>query len=144
MSKTLVVIEAPAKRSKLSHILGDDYNIQASVGHIMDLDKKKMSIDFETFTPSYVISEDKHDVVKNLKKEYGKCDEVLLASDDDPEGAFISWSIAQVLKIKNPRRIIFHEITEKAIKEALKKPVPIDMDLVNSQHGFPQGSQNPA
>ena len=98
----------------------------------MDLDPNKMSIDFETFTPTYVISKDKNDVVKNLKKEYEKCDEVLLASDDDPEGAFIS-SIAQILKIKHPRRIIFHEITEKAIKEALKKPVPIDMDLVNSQ-----------
>lgn len=133
MSKTLVIIEAPNKKSKLSHILGDDYNIQASVGHIMDLDAKEMSIDLETFTPQYIICPDKHDVVKNLKKENSKCDNILIATDGDAEGCAIAWSIAQALKIDKPKRIIFNEITEKAIKNAIKNPVDIDMNLFHSQ-----------
>jgi DNA topoisomerase-1 len=136
--KYLVVVEAPNKVKKVSEYFNkadpkNEYVVQASVGHIMDLDPECMSIDFDTFTPQYVISKDKKDVVKKLQSEYKNCDDVLLASDSDAEGCAIAWSVAHVLKLKNPRRVLYQEISEKAIKEALKNPVPIDMDLFHNQ-----------
>lgn len=136
--KYLVIVEAPNKIKKVSEYFNkadkqNEYNVQASVGHIMDLDKSKMSIDLTTFTPEYIVSPDKINVVKNLKDHYMKCDEVLIASDADAEGCAIAWSIAQALKLKKPKRVIYHEITEKAIKNALKNLVDIDMDLFHSQ-----------
>jgi DNA topoisomerase-1 len=136
--KYLVVVEAPNKVKKVSEYFNkadpkNEYVVQASVGHIMDLDPDCMSIDFDTFTPQYKISKDKKEVVKKLQSEYENCDDVLLASDSDAEGCAIAWSVAQVLKLKNPRRVLYQEISEKAIKEALKNPVPIDMDLFHNQ-----------
>jgi DNA topoisomerase-1 len=131
--KTLVIVEAVNKVAKIQHILGDDYDVAASIGHIMDLDPSKMSIDLETFTPSYIINSDKHDVVKKLKAKYKNAKNVLLSSDDDAEGAFISWSLAQILNLKNPKRAIFHEITKEAILKAVKNPEPINENSVNGQ-----------
>lgn len=136
--KYLVVVEAPNKVKKVSEYFNkadpkNEYVVQASVGHIMDLDPDCMSIDFNTFTPQYIISKDKKDVVKKLQSEYKNCDDVLLASDSDAEGCAIAWSVAHVLKLKNPRRVLYQEISEKAIREALKNPVPIDMDLFHNQ-----------
>ena len=138
--KYLVVVEAPNKVKKVSEYFNkadpkNEYVVEASVGHIMDLDPSCMSIDLDTFTPEYVVSSDKKDVVKKLKKQAESCDDVILASDSDAEGCAIAWSVAQVLKLKNPQRVLYQEITEKAIKEALKNPVPIDMDLFHSQQG---------
>jgi DNA topoisomerase I len=141
MSKTLVIVEAPGKLAKFQKALGDDYIVKASVGHIWELPPEELSIDLDTFTPYYRITKEnkkkktsgKHDVVNELKKQYDKCDNVLLATDDDTEGAFIAWSLAQELKINNPQRIIFHDTTEKAVKGALLKPQNIDMNRVHSQ-----------
>jgi len=133
MSKTLIIIEAPNKREKLSKILGAEYNIQASVGHIMDLDPSCMSINLETFEPSYIICKDKHEVKNKLLRERDKCDNVIIATDGDSEGCAIAWSIAQVLGIENPKRMIFNEITEKAINKALNNLVDIDINLFHSQ-----------
>lgn len=133
MSKTLIIVEAPNKLAKIQKILGNEYVIKASVGHIMDLDPKDMSIDLNTFTPNYIICKDKHDVVKDLKSQYKKCDNILLATDDDTEGSFIAWSLAQQLNIKNPKRIIFHALTEKDLNDAIKSPIDIDLNRVDSQ-----------
>ena len=132
--KTLVIVEAPNKIAKIKHILGDDYNVMASIGHIIDLDPQSMSIDIENdFAPQYTILKDKHVVVNNLRQAAKNAKEVLLASDDDAEGSFIAWSLAKELNLKNPQRIIFHEITEKEILNAVKNPIPIDTNKVNSQ-----------
>lgn len=136
--KYLVVVEAPNKVKKVSEYFNkadpkNEYIVQASVGHVMDLDPSCMSIDLNTFTPEYVISSDKKEVVKKLKKEASACDDVILASDSDAEGCAIAWSVAQLLKLKNPQRVLYQEITEDAIREALKNPVPIDMNLFHSQ-----------
>ena len=131
-TQTLVIIEAKNKKEKLEHILGNDYTVQASIGHIMDLDPKKLSVDIEdNFKPTYVVT--KPDIVKELKKSHASADNTIIASDDDAEGAFIAYSIATVLNIKNPLRIIFHEITENAILKAIKEPKPINQFSVQSQ-----------
>src|SRR5438309_6848119 len=96
----LCIVESPGKIKKLEHILGPGYKVEASVGHIMDLDPKKMSVDIEhNFEPTYIINPDKVDVVKKLKAAAKKADDIFLASDGDREGAYIAWSVAQVLNL---------------------------------------------
>ena len=134
MSKTLVIVESPGKIKKINEYLGSEYIVKASIGHVQDLDKKTMSIDIENnFKPNYIISPDKKNVVKDLKDLAAKCKEVILASDEDREGEAIAGSLRTVLKLKDPKRIVFHEITKKAITDALTTPRQINENLVEAQ-----------
>jgi DNA topoisomerase-1 len=131
MSK-LVIVESAGKISKISQILGKDYIVKASMGHIRDLDPKKMSINFENhFEPIYVTT--KPDVVKKLKEAIKKVDMVYLASDPDREGSAIAKSLYEILKPKNYRRIRFNAITHDAIMDAIKNAGEIEEELVNAQ-----------
>lgn len=137
--KNLVIVESPSKSKTIEKYLGKDYKVLSSKGHIRDLaikGKDGLGVDVENnFEPNYVISDDKKDVVKKLKEEAEKADNIYLATDPDREGEAISWHLAQVLglDLKKQDRIVFNEITKSAILEALKKPRAIDMDLVHSQ-----------
>jgi DNA topoisomerase-1 len=115
MVNKLVIVESPGKIKKITEYLGEGYIVKASFGHCMDLDKKTLSIDVENnFNPIYVISEDKRKIVKELISLAKNC-EVILASDEDREGEAIAYSLGNILNLKNPKRIVFHEITKKAI-----------------------------
>jgi DNA topoisomerase-1 len=135
----LVIVESPKKCETIGHYLGSDYQVMASQGHIRDLSTKGkggLGIDVEhDFKPDWVIDSDKVDIVNKLKAAAKRSDEVILATDPDREGEAISWHLAQVLglDVKTTKRLQFHEITEPAIKEAIKDPKTIDMKLVDSQ-----------
>ena len=136
MAKNLVIVESPAKAKTIQKFLGSDYKVMSSFGHIRDLHKKDFSIDIENgFKPLYEIPEDKEEQVKKLKSEADKADVVWLASDEDREGEAIAWHLFEVLGLtpENTRRIVFHEITEPAILEAIKNPRSIDLNLVDAQ-----------
>ena len=136
MAKNLVIVESPAKAKTIQKFLGSDYKVMSSFGHIRDLHKKSFSIDVENgFKPLYEIPEDKEDQVKKLKSEAAQADVVWLASDEDREGEAIAWHLFEVLGLSpdNTRRIVFHEITEPAILEAIKHPRSIDLNLVDAQ-----------
>ena len=136
MEGNLVIVESPGKIGKLQKFLGNDYIVKSSIGHIRDLQDKKLSVDIEHgFTPEYVIPADKKKVVAELKKLVGEVKTVWLASDEDREGEAISWHLYEVLglKDKDTKRIVFHEITEEAILNAVKNPRDINMDLVDAQ-----------
>ena len=136
MSKTLVILESPNKCGKFREILGSDYIISASCGHIRNLDPKTLGIDIENnFEPNYVVESDKKAVIQKLKQEVKKCNKILLATDIDREGEAIAWHLMKVLKLdKNKtRRIRFTEITKKAILKAVKEPGDIDMNLSDAQ-----------
>ncbi len=131
----LLITESPAKAKKISTFLSNDYNVKSSCGHIVDLEKKKLSIDVENnFRPSYKVMSDKRDVVKMLK-ENAKGKQVIFAADDDREGEAIAWHTANTLKtdINKNNRIIFREISKKAILKSLESPIQINMDEVNAQ-----------
>ena len=131
-----MIVESPGKIGKLQKFLGNDYIVKSSIGHIRDLQDKKLSVDIEHgFTPEYVIPADKKKVVAELKKLVGEVKTVWLASDEDREGEAISWHLYEVLglKDKDTKRIVFHEITEEAILNAVKNPREINMDLVDAQ-----------
>ena len=136
MAKNLVIVESPAKAKTIQKFLGSEYKVMSSFGHIRDLHKKDFSIDVENgFKPLYEIPEDKEEQVKKLKDEAAKADVVWLASDEDREGEAIAWHLFEVLGLspENTRRIVFHEITEPAILEAIKHPRDIDLNLVDAQ-----------
>lgn len=136
MEGNLVIVESPGKIGKLQKFLGKDYIVKSSIGHIRDLQDNKLSVDIEHgFTPEYVIPADKKKVVAELKKLVGEVKTVWLASDEDREGEAISWHLYEVLglKDKDTKRIVFHEITEEAILNAVKNPREINMDLVDAQ-----------
>ena len=131
-----MIVESPGKIGKLQKFLGKDYIVKSSIGHIRDLQDKKLSVDIEHgFTPEYVIPADKKKVVAELKKLVVEVKTVWLASDEDREGEAISWHLYEVLglKDKDTKRIVFHEITEEAILNAVKNPREINMDLVDAQ-----------
>ena len=131
-----MIVESPGKIGKLQKFMGKDYIVKSSIGHIRDLQDKKLSVDIEHgFTPEYVIPADKKKVVAELKKIVGEVKTVWLASDEDREGEAISWHLYEVLglKDKDTKRIVFHEITEEAILNAVKNPREINMDLVDAQ-----------
>lgn len=132
---TLVIIEGPGKLTSFRKYLDDDdYRVEATAGHIIDLDEKKMSINFENnFEPTYCIKPGKEKVVSDLKKAYSKCDNLLIASDADREGEFIAYSIAKQLGVKNPKRIRYHDTTKESIHKALDDIGTIDYNLVNAQ-----------
>ena len=134
--KNLVIVESPAKAKTIEKFLGKDFKVLSSFGHIRDLKKKGISIDFDNhFTPEYEIPSDKKDLVKTLKKAASEAEIVWLASDEDREGEAIAWHLYEVLGLKpeNTRRIVFHEITKPAIIHAIENPRSIDIDRVNAQ-----------
>ena len=136
MSKNLVIVESPAKAKTIEGYLGKDFEVKSSYGHVRDLPKDDSAIDIEHgFAPTYEISKDKKDVIKELKKLSKDAETVYLASDDDREGEAISWHLAEALELKeaNTRRIVFREITKNAIQNAIQNPRGIDIDLVNAQ-----------
>ena len=134
--KNLVIVESPAKAKTIEKFLGTDYSVLSSYGHIRDLAKKEMSIDIaEGYKPEYQISEDKHKLVSDLKRATKKADIVWLASDEDREGEAIAWHLLETLNLdpEKTRRIVFNEITQKAILHAIENPRGIDMNLVDAQ-----------
>jgi DNA topoisomerase-1 len=135
-TKALVIVESPAKARTLSKFLGTDYSVKASLGHIRDLPKNQLGVDVENdFTPKYTVPKKKSAVVREMRKAAKEASSVYLATDPDREGESISWHITQVIPVdKVPiHRVIFHEITERAIEEAFRHPMGIDMCLVNAQ-----------
>jgi len=137
MAKHLLIVESPAKAKTIEKILGSDFEVKSCYGHIRDLQKEDMGIDIKNgFKPTYAISEDKVKVVKELRSIAKKSDDVWLATDEDREGEAISWHLCEVLDLdpKVTKRIVFHEITSKAIKDAVARPRFVNMDLVNAQH----------
>ena len=136
MSKNLVIVESPAKAKTIEKYLGPNYKVSSSYGHISDLPKKEIGIDFENnFKPKYIISNDKKDVVKQLKKQASQADTVWLASDEDREGEAIAWHLYESLKLdkSKTKRIVFREITKNAILKAIDNPREINYNLVNAQ-----------
>ena len=137
MAKNLVIVESPAKAKTIEGYLGKDFLVKSSIGHIRDLPKKGgMGIDIENgFAPNYEVSEDKKHVVAELKKHVKSSETVWLATDEDREGEAIAWHLQEVLNLdkKDTKRIVFHEITKKAITNAVQNPREIDSNLVNAQ-----------
>jgi DNA topoisomerase-1 len=136
MSKNLVIVESPAKAKTIEGYLGKDFKVASSYGHVRDLPKGDKAIDIKNrFNPTYEVTADKKEVIKNLKNLVKDAEMVYLASDDDREGEAISWHLKEVLKLKdeNTKRIVFREITKNAIIKAIENPRTIDYDLVNAQ-----------
>ena len=149
MSKPLVIVESPAKARTLSRLLGDEYRVEASVGHVRDLPENasevpaeikdkpwgRMGVDIENgFRPYYVIAREKAGRIRELRSAVKDAPEVLLATDPDREGESISWHLREVLKPQVPiRRIEFHEITEEAVRRAIEEAREIDLKLVDAQ-----------
>ena len=136
MAKNLVIVESPAKAKTIEKFLGKDYSVKSSFGHIRDLPSKGISIDIENnFEPNYSVSPDKEKVVNELKTAAKKAETVWLASDEDREGEAIAWHLEAALGLKKSqtKRIVFHEITEPAIKAAIENPRKVDEQLVDAQ-----------
>lgn len=136
MAKKLLIVESPAKAKTIEKYLGEEYFVKSSYGHVRDLEKGNSGIAIDNdFEPSYIISPEKAKVVKELRESKQKASEVWLATDEDREGEAISWHLCEVLGLdpKNTKRIVFSEITKSAIKEAIKNPRTVDIDLVNAQ-----------
>ncbi len=135
MAKTLLIVESPAKARTIQQYLGADYEVLASVGHVRDLPKtNKDAVDIEGgFVPRYVISPDKREVIERIHKAADRASEVLLATDPDREGEAIAWHIKEAVGLKKPKRVVFHEITKDAIKEAIGSPRAIDENLRQAQ-----------
>ena len=131
----LVVVESPTKARTLERMLGNEYKVEASFGHIRDLPKSKMGVDLKTFLPEYVVPDDSEKQVRLLRREAKAAAHVWLATDLDREGEAIAWHIADVIKVpaSKLRRVTFHEITPAAIKDSFKHPRDINQDLVNAQ-----------
>ena len=134
MAKSLIIVESPAKTRTIRQFVGKEYELEASMGHVRDLPKSKLGVDVEhEFTPQYVSLRDRSAVLKKLAVAVKKADTVYLATDPDREGEAIAWHLVQALKIKDPRRIEFNEITRRAVTEALAHPREVDMPRVNAQ-----------
>lgn len=136
MAKYLVIVESPAKAKTINKFLGSNYHVVASNGHVRDLPKSQLGIDVEhDFEPKYITIRGKGDILAMLRKEAKKADKVFLATDPDREGEAISWHLSQALKLDeaHTNRITFNEITKNAVKNAIKHPRKLDMDLVDAQ-----------
>ncbi|MBI5140071.1 MAG: type I DNA topoisomerase [Candidatus Vogelbacteria bacterium] len=131
----LLIVESPAKAKTISKYLNGKYKVVASVGHVRNLPKSnKNAIDIKAgFVPHYEVSKGKEHVIKEIKDLAQNAEEVLLATDPDREGEAIAWHVKEVAEIKNPKRVVFHEITERAVKEAITHPREIDQDLRMAQ-----------
>jgi DNA topoisomerase-1 len=141
MAKSLIIVESPTKAKTITKYLGRGYTVMASVGHIKDLPTSKLGVDLDhDFKPQYVTIKGKSKVLADIKKKAEEADKVFLAPDPDREGEAIAWHLAEELKGKSKKksdgkvfRVLFNEITERAIKQALQSPGQIDMKLVNAQ-----------
>jgi DNA topoisomerase-1 len=130
----LIIVESPAKARTLKRFLGDRFDVRASMGHVRDLPEKEIAVDVEDgFKPRYEVVESRRKTINELRAAAKKDSEVILASDPDREGEAIAWHLAEVLKLRDPKRIEFHEITSDAVNRALQSPRVIDMRLVNAQ-----------
>ncbi len=136
MAKNLLIVESPAKAKTIEKILGKDFKVTSSFGHVRDLDKGTKAVDVENnFTLKYVVSPEKTKVVKDLKELAKKSEEIWLATDEDREGEAISWHLCEVLGLdkEKTKRIVFREITAPAIQKAVQNPRTVNIDLVNAQ-----------
>lgn len=136
MAKNLIIVESPAKSKTIKKFLGKNYEVVASNGHVRDMPKSQMGIDFENdFEPRYITIRGKGELLAGLRKEVKKADRVFLATDPDREGEAISWHLCQALKLDPSKtsRITFNEITKNAVRQSLKQSRDIDMDLVDAQ-----------
>jgi len=134
--KYLVIVESPAKGKTIEKYLGKDYKVVASLGHVRDLPKSRMAIDFENdYEPDYITIRGKGPVLKDLRKDAKKAEKIYLAADPDREGEAIAWHLGHALKLDedDANRVVFNEITEDAVKDAFKEPRTIDYDLVDAQ-----------
>ncbi|NOY38429.1 MAG: type I DNA topoisomerase [Chlorobi bacterium] len=134
--ENIIIVESPAKAKTIERILGKDFKVKSSFGHIRDLSKKKLGIHIEkNFEPDYIVPEEKKKVVSELKKAVSDAKTVWLASDEDREGEAIAWHLSEVLKLdpEKTKRIVFHEITQQAILRAVEQPREINISLVNAQ-----------
>lgn len=132
----LVIVESPAKARTVSNFLGKGFTVIASKGHVRDLLKTQLSVDIENnFEPKYRVPNDKRDTIKQLKQEADRAEEIFLATDPDREGEAIAWHLFQAtdMDLDRTKRVVFHEITDKAVAEAFSHPRDINMDLVNAQ-----------
>ena len=132
----LVIVESPAKAKTVGRILGKEYSVKASVGHVRDLLRSQLSVDVENdFTPKYRVPNEKREVVKGLKADSAKAVEVFIATDPDREGEAIAWHLINAAEIDPDivKRVVFHEITKPAVEEAFGEPRALDMDLVDAQ-----------
>ncbi len=136
MAKNLVIVESPAKVKTIKKFLGPSYEVMASQGHIRDLPKSTLGVDVDNdYEPKYITIRGKGDILSSLKKQAKKADNIYLATDPDREGEAISWHLSEALKLddKDIKRITFNEITKNAVKDSLKNPRKIDMNLVDAQ-----------
>src|SRR5256885_6556276 len=137
MAKSLVVVESPAKAKTINKYLGKDYKVVASMGHVRDLPKSKLGVNVEEgFEPSYEVIASRKKVLKELKDEAKKADEIFVATDPDREGEAIGWHLAEELgsgNRKKIRRLMFNEITKKGVLSALERPTQIDKKMVDAQ-----------
>lgn len=135
MQKNLVIVESPAKAKTIEKFLGKDFKVMSSYGHIRDLKKKELSVDESTLEPEYEIPNEKAKLVADLRSKAEKAEKVWLASDEDREGEAISWHLCEVLGLDKEKtnRIVFHEITQPAILDAIEHPRHLNMNLVNAQ-----------
>ena len=132
----LIIVESPTKARTISKFLGKEFDVESSFGHMRDLPKSKLGVDVEhDFEPHYIIPLKAKKNVTALKKKAAKASEVILATDEDREGEAIAWHLAEVLELDKPHqhRIVFHEITKRAIEEALEHPRALDINLINAQ-----------
>ncbi|HZV51703.1 MAG TPA: type I DNA topoisomerase [Candidatus Dormibacteraeota bacterium] len=134
MAEGLIIVESPAKARTLKRFLGSRFDVRASMGHVRDLPERELAVDVERgFQPRYEIVEGRRQTINELKKAVKEHRDVILASDPDREGEAIAWHLAEVLRLRRPKRIEFHEITDDAVRRALQSPREIDMRLVNAQ-----------
>jgi DNA topoisomerase-1 len=134
MAKNLVIVESPAKAKTIEKFLGGDFEVRASMGHIIDLPSKGLGVDVRhAFAPKYVVIEKKEHLIKELKSASRKAETVYLAPDPDREGEFIAWALKDQLGLKKPRRAVFNEITKRAVQDAINHPREIDENLFNAQ-----------
>src|SRR5258708_2362427 len=136
MAKNLVIVESPAKAKTIEKFLGRDFEVRASMGHIIDLPKKGLGVDTRhDFEPQYVVIEKKEHLLKELKDASKHAETVYLAPDPDREGEFIAWSLKKMLGLRKPRRAVFNEITKRAVQDAIAHTREIDDNLFNAQQG---------
>src|SRR3984893_2182450 len=134
VAEGLIIVESPAKARTLKRFLGDRFDVLASMGHVRDLPERELAVDVEQdFQPRYEVVDSRKQTISELKKAVQKQSSVILASDPDREGEAIAWHLSEVLHLRSPRRIEFHEITDAAVRRALEHPREIDMRLVNAQ-----------
>src|SRR5581483_1013565 len=134
MAKKLVIVESPAKAKTIEKFLGRDFEVRASMGHIIDLPKRGLGVNTrKDFTPQYEVIEKKDKLIDDLRAASRRAEEVYLAPDPDREGEFIAWSLKETLGLKNPHRAVFNEITRGAVQQAIKRPREINEDLFNAR-----------